>query len=535
LEQLEARTLLSAELISAANPHLLSASGGRDSFLENTSSISADGRFVVFESLAANLTPIPTNGHENIFVRDLLSGMTTLVSVNASGTAGGAGDSTSPIISANGRFVAFDSSASDLVANDTNGNVGDVFVRDLVLGTTTLVSANLAGTGSGNGPSGVFSRLAISADGRFVEFDSFASDLVTQATNNLDNIYVRDLAMGTTSLVSVNQAGTAGGDESTFSFMTTMSADGRFVAFQSEANDLVPNDTNGPFTTDVFVRDLVSGVTSLVSVNQNGTASGNDRSFGASISANGRFVVFQSAASDLVSNDTNGTIDVFVRDLVQGTTTLVSVNASGTASGNSESTEPSISADGRRIAFVSIATDLTPGVQNPFGGQVYVRDLDSQTTTLVSVNDSGTGTGNGTSNEPEISADGQSVAFDTDQRGSALHAIADIGIRKAVVISWSCSKVRGIAGEGHESAVRADHRPAAARGQRRQARVSLRYEDGSPGVHVAREHVETTVISKVTVADGLSLCLPCCWIGSKARSGRICKRRVGSRSTFAVI
>src|SRR5262245_17055698 len=177
LEQLEDRTLLSAELISAANPNLLSASGGRDSFLENSSSISADGRFVVFESLAANLTPIPTNGHENIYVRDVLSGATSLVSVNASGTAGGAGDSTSPIVSANGRFIAFDSSAPDLVANDTNGNVGDVFVRDLRLGTTTLVSVNLAGTGSGNQGSGMFSQLAISADGRFVEFDSFASDL----------------------------------------------------------------------------------------------------------------------------------------------------------------------------------------------------------------------------------------------------------------------------------------------------------------------------------------------------------------------
>jgi hypothetical protein len=412
LEQLEDRTLLSAELISAANPHLLSASGGEGSFIENAnnSSISADGRFVVFDSNAPNLTPLPTNRHQNIYVRDLLLGTTTLVSVNAAGTAGGGGDSSSPVISANGRFVAFDSLAPDLVANDTNdsnGNVGDVFVRDLRLGTTTLVSVNFAGTGSGNQGSGVFSQLAISADGRFVEFDSFASDLVPQATNNLDNIFVRNLATGTTSLVTVNPAGTVGGDQSTLSFMTTMSADGRFIAFQSDATNLVANDTNG--ITDVFVRDMVNGVTKLVSVNENSTASGNDRSFGASISANGRFVVFQSNASDLVPNDTNGTTDVFVRDLVLGTTTLVSVNASGTASGDNFSGDPSISADGRRIAFDSAASDLTPMVQNRF--QVYVRDLDTDTTTLVSVNDTGTGGGISLSEQPVISADGQSVAF----------------------------------------------------------------------------------------------------------------------------
>jgi Tol biopolymer transport system component len=204
------------------------------------------------------------------------------------------------------------------VANDTNGITNDIFVRDLQMGTTTLVSVNRFGTGSGSGESGSppFISPAISADGRYVVFSSLASDLVANDTNGTFDVFVRDLQMGTTALVSVNRFGTGSGNSASF-FSPVISADGRFVAFPSLASDLVANDTNG--TNDVFVRDLQMGTTVLVSVNQFGTGSGNGSSPPTPqpsryvISADGRFVAFQSEASDLVANDTNGTTDVFVR------------------------------------------------------------------------------------------------------------------------------------------------------------------------------------------------------------------------------
>src|SRR5207247_1728811 len=262
-----------------------------------------------------------------------------LVSANGAGTGSGNGFSFAPAMSADGRFVAFESLAADLVADDANGDF-DVFVRDLKTGTTTMVSANRAGTGSGNG--GSFAP-AISADGRFVAFDSLAGDLVANDTNFNSDVFVRDLHTGTTTLVSVNSAGTDSGNNG--SGLAAVSANARFVAFVSSASDLAGNDTN--FNSDVFVRDLKTGTTTLVSVNSAGTDSGNGFSIDAAISDDGRFVAFGSYAGDLVANDTNGGGDVFVRDLKTGTTTLVSVNRAGTDTGNTVSFARDIKAAGR--------------------------------------------------------------------------------------------------------------------------------------------------------------------------------------------
>src|SRR5438034_323618 len=177
---------------------------------------------------------------------------TQLVSVNSAGTASGNDESQFPAISSHGWFVTFESRASDLVDNDTNGYI-DLFVRNLKTGKTALVSVNSAGTKSGDGPSGA---AAISANERFVTFTSAASDLVADDTNDDDDVFVRDLKTGTTTLVSVNSAGTASGNgASGFGFtLPALSANGRFVAFVSGASDLVADDTNG--ADDVFVRDL---------------------------------------------------------------------------------------------------------------------------------------------------------------------------------------------------------------------------------------------------------------------------------------
>jgi Tol biopolymer transport system component len=261
-----------------------------------------------------------------------------------------------------------------------------LFVRDLKMGTTALVSVNNAGTGAGNGRSGnnpVAADFALSSNGRFLAFFSAASDLVTNDTNGLDDVFVRDLQTGTTTLVSINQSGTQ--SASGYSTLPSISANGRFVAFQSSANDLVAADTNG--AADIFVRDMQSATTVLASVNRTGTNSGNKVSFlspasaSPAISASGRFVAFSSQAADLVAVDTNSGAptldaqgDVFVRDLQTETTTLVSVNLDGTDSGDNGSGYPAISADGRFVVFGSVASDLvaadTNGIQDLFARPV---------------------------------------------------------------------------------------------------------------------------------------------------------------------
>lgn len=239
-----------------------------------------------------------TNRRGDVFVRDLKTGLTTLVSVNRAGTDSGNCASLGGVLSANGRFVAFYSLASDLVATDPNRN-GDVFVRDRKSEVTTLVSINRAGTSSGNGASYL---SGLSANGRFVMFGSTASDLVTTDTNGTDDVFVRDRKTSLTTLVSGNDAGTDSGNSA--SYPDALSANDRFIAFNSEASDLVVPDTIG--RGDVFVHDRKTGATTLVSINSAGTDSGNSASHLDALSANGRFVVFESFASDLVAPDTIG-------------------------------------------------------------------------------------------------------------------------------------------------------------------------------------------------------------------------------------
>jgi Tol biopolymer transport system component len=342
-------------------------------------SISANGRFVAFQSDATDLTsPASTPG--NVFVRDVTAKKTRLVTRGASG-AGANGDSFAPSISGNGRFVAYESAATDLLAtDDTNGN-DDVFVTDLKTGTTVLVS--VAAGGGGVGGNDDSSAACVNANGRFIAFGSRATDLVPQsAGGSLDDVFVRDMKLGTTTLVSANTSGNSGGNGD--SLFPHISSDGRFVAFSSYGDDLAT--IGGGNGTRVYLRDVKAGKTALVSVNQSGTASGDMGSGEPAVTPGGRFVVFDSYASDLVAlKTTSSTIDVFVRDMKKGTTRLVSMNEAGTGGGDGDSFSPSISSDGRYVLFCSQATDL---MQGAFTGrtQVYLRDMKKGKTTLVSVN-----------------------------------------------------------------------------------------------------------------------------------------------------
>jgi pimeloyl-ACP methyl ester carboxylesterase len=374
----------------------VSSSGAQGNDISYDPSISADGRYVAFSSRASSLVSGDTNGEHDIFVRDSVANTTTRVSLSSSGMQANS-SSYYPSISADGRYVAFYSGANNLVSGDTNGFV-DIFVRDTVANSTTRVSVSSSGmqaNNSSNNPS-------ISADGRYVAFGSYASNLASGDTNRQPDIFVRDTVANSTTRVSVSSSGAQGNSGS---FDASISTDGRYVAFSSDASNLVSGDTNG--FEDVFVRDSVANTTTLLSLSSSG-AQGNNRSGqnAPSISGDGRYVAFSSSASNLVSGDTNNGGDIFVRDSVANTTTLVSLSSSG-AQGSGGS--PSISADGRYVAFVSSASNLVSGDTN--GTQdIFVRDTIANTTTLVSVSSSGA-QGNGTSYYHSISGDGRYVAF----------------------------------------------------------------------------------------------------------------------------
>ena len=364
---------------------------------------SADGRFIVFTSGVfdeATLT-LP-----NVFIRDRQTGQTTLVS-KATGSDVSIGG-IFPAITPDGRFVTFTSLASALPGGHPSG-LADVYLHDRSTGQTERVSVSTSGT-AGNAESVIAS---ISADGRYVAFYSTATNLAAGDPDDDEDVYVRDRLAGTTTLVSVSSSGVKGNSNSWF---PTLSADGRFVSFNSEATNLVPNDTNNRI--DVFVRDLwaTPPQTSRVSVGTSGTQA-NEGSQGG-ISADGRFALFGTDASNLVAGDTNGLGDIFVHDRQTGQTTRVSVSSAG-AQGNGDSGDATLSADGRYVLFQSSATNMVPGDTNGLRDE-FIHDRVTGQIVRVNVASDGTqanavsiGDDDGCCAFPSISADGRSVVVVT--------------------------------------------------------------------------------------------------------------------------
>jgi hypothetical protein len=374
------------------------STGTQGNDFSGDSTMSADGRLAAFHSEASNLVAGDTNGALDVFAHDRQTGETTRVSVASDGAQGN-DESRFPAISADGRFVAFESFATNLVAGDTNDE-SDVFLHDLQTDETTRVSV-ASDAGQGNSES---RDPAISADGRFVAFESFATNLVAGDTDDGNvGIYVRDRQDGQTTKVSVDSSG-AGGDDG-LSLHPSISDDGRFVVFDSGATDLVVGDANGE--DDVFVHDRDTAETTSVSVDGSGGQGNGDSNFPA-INADGRFVTFQSNASNLVAGDANGVLDAFVHDRQTGETTIASVTSTG-AQGNGNSGAVAISADGGSVAFHSNASNLVAGDTNGVL-DVFVHDRGNGQTTRVSVDSSGA-EGNASSRFADISADGRFVAF----------------------------------------------------------------------------------------------------------------------------
>lgn len=454
------------ERLSAAFPGGESATGSGASGLDRAS-FSADGRYVAFTSIAPDLVPNDHNRYSDVFVRDLRTGETLLVSVNREGTGSGNGPSSAPAISADGRFVAFESNASDLVAGDHHGQP-NVFIRDLELGQTWLVNVNLEGTaGAARGAT----SPAISADGGVVAFLSDSPDLIAgeappagqprvfvrnriegvtrpagidrQAWNfggGCDELLLAadgqsvlfrwteaggvrllrtDLVSGVTERVDLPIAGASDAGR-VASTAASLSADGRYVAFVSGHPFLVPDDRN--FKDDVFLRDLLTGQTRLITLNTNGV-SGNGHATEAVITADGRWVAFVSQAGDLLPNDPlrhlDGSVpsqpspidsDVFLHEVETGITLLVSRSAQEDRSANHRSDQVAISGDGRWLAYRSLATDLVAG-DDPARKGVFVYDRFTGLNTLASVSARPQGPGSGSSHQPQLSAEGGVLVF----------------------------------------------------------------------------------------------------------------------------
>lgn len=356
------------------------ATGGAEGNAQSSANaISADGQIVAFFSLASNLVVNDNNVAADIFVRDRQSATTSRVSVASDGSEANGSVNSRPAISADGRFVAFDNTATNLVPNngDTNGGV-DVFVHDRQTGTTTRVSVASGGgeaNGNSDGPS-------ISGDGRYVAFDSNAANLVTGDSNGNWDIFVHDRKMTSTIRVSVTSSG---GEASGFTVRPQISADGRFVLFETDADYASGADTNGLYDVYLHDRDAdgngtfdeAGGIaTTRVSVSSAG-AQGNANSgvFGRfSISSNGRWVVFESAASNLVASDTNSASDIFLYDRVNATTERISVDSTGAQGVGGNSIFPAMSCNGGVVAFASFASNLVSNDMNGTTNDVFVED-----------------------------------------------------------------------------------------------------------------------------------------------------------------
>jgi pseudomonalisin len=384
-------------VLSAVTPQLVSI--GADGMPANNATFdiatSADGRYVAFVSLASNTLAGDANANGDVFLRDLQTGTTSLVSLANDGTRG-TEPSRWPAISADGRYVAF-SSGSDLV---TGGrlNGGDIYVRDLQLATTVRASVSSAGVPADAGclyPS-------ISGDGRYVAFSSAATNLVPGGGGGVLQIYVRDLQLGTTTLVSQTAPGTIGDANST---SPAISGDGQSVAFISAASNLVTGATAAG--SQVFLRDLRAGTIDVVSAAPDGSAANNvvylnpNDGERLAITPDGRFVAFASFATNLAPGDDNGNSDVFVWDRDTHQPTLASVSNDGSFLFGAGA--PSLSADGR---FVSFWAALPDGQVS----QLALRDTLTQQTLLLSVGPGGV-LANANTSQVALSANGRALAF----------------------------------------------------------------------------------------------------------------------------
>ena len=361
----------------------VSSTGVSANRLSINPSISADGRFVAFMSSATNLANIDATPDMDIYVRDRVTGLTEIVSKSSQGLKGN-NHSRDPAISADGRIVAFWSDATNLVSGDTNSQ-RDIFVHDRITAITERISVSNAGVQT-NGES---YNPSLNADGQVVVFWSDASNLVNNDTNDRGDVFVHDRNTGQTENLSVSAAGGA-------HYYSAVSADGRFVAFSSSAS--------------IIVHDRNTGLDHIIDAPSPGLQ-GYSGSYSPSLSADGRFVAFESFSNNLVSGDTSFVRDIFVRDRLTGSTERVNVSMNGVQA-NSDGYLPSISADGRFVLFHSLADNLVGGDTNK-QTDLFIHDRNTGITRRTNLSSNGEQLDGPTHNPSSVSADGRFVAFYT--------------------------------------------------------------------------------------------------------------------------
>lgn len=365
----------------------------------NRSAVSADGRYIAFESSAGNLAPgLDTHSEDQIYVHDRATGATEIVSVSSAGDPGNDW-STSVGLSADGRFVVFESMATNLVTDEVRFQ--QVYVHDRATGTTELVSRASDGTPAAR----TSFKPVISADGRYVAFQSYAANLVSGTTPERVHIYLHDRSTGEVELVSRTEGGTEANNGSA---EPSISSDGRFVSYNSLATNLVGESLSEFY--NVFVFDRETGATEHVSVRSDGTPQ-DAAAFGSAISGDGRFVAFHSNARNFVPANSYDTYHVYVHDRETDITERVSISSDG-VEGSGLSMDPAISDDGRFVTYMSFAFNLTVEEELNERSDIYVYDRGTRATDKITIAHDG-GAADGDSLLPDISGDGSVVVFET--------------------------------------------------------------------------------------------------------------------------
>lgn len=414
----------------------IAASGAQGDDGSFDGSLSGDGRFLVFSSHASNLVPGDTNGHTDVFLRDRLAQTTERVSVASDGGEASGGSRQSRI-TPDGRFVVFVSDAPDLVASDANGKA-DVFLHDRNDGTTVRLVEGLGGTA----PDGDGSLPSISADGRFVAFTSEATNLSPVDGNGLPDVYVLDRTSGVVELVSVGFDGAVSDEGATFG---VISGDGRYVAYESTSRNinLPPRLAWGP-GSQIFRRDRLTGTTIHVSKRSNRWRPGAS-SWAPSISHDGRFLAFASRVHDIAPGLVlSRNAHIYVKDFLTGAVEVIGEGRDGVDCGREDrafacrtedADHPSLSSDGRFLAFESRSHTLLPAAL--YGGpQIYVLDRTTRLLRRVSV-DPGAAMGSSCSTEPVLSPDGAVVTYRTTSEelvANDVNQAADV-----LVSEWTCA------------------------------------------------------------------------------------------------
>lgn len=398
---LDANAAATLQFVSRPNNSQAVAAGGSSD--SEAAVISADGRYVLFESMAANLVvlsnPPPTSGlqarRQNVFLRDRIAGTTTLVSSSQANNSGGNGDSFTAGISTNGQFALFVSYATNLVAGDSN-NTSDVFLRNLTSNTNILISARMGG-GSGNG---ISRNATMTPDARYVAFVSAATNLVTGDSNGIPDVFVRDRIANTTMWASIGASGPGASSEA-----PSITPDGRYVAFYSTATNLVPGITN---RGQIYVRDLVGNTTTLASTNalallQSTIGASNGFCFGHQLSADGRYVAFAVGTNSFSNGSASGL--VLRQDLLTGNTDLIHTNANIPYQAYEDIRSLCMTPDGRYVTFIANTNVGSAALC------VYRWDAQTGNTALVSGRTNSTVGAAAFCQFPQMDASGRYVAF----------------------------------------------------------------------------------------------------------------------------